>query len=123
LYFYPKDNTPGCSKQAHDFTTMNAEFVSLWAQIIGVSKDSHKSHCSFIDKQWIPFDLVSDPERIVHKQFDTVGEKSMYGRKYQWTIRSTFLLDQQGSILQEWRDVSVTDHVKTVLSALKQIKS
>lgn len=118
LYFYPKDDTPGCTKEAHDFTEMVPLFTHAGAQVIWVSKDTHKSHCSFISKHWLSFDLVSDPTWELHKQFDAVWEKSMYGKKYQWTIRSTFIIDHHGTILHERRNVSVTNHVATVLSSL-----
>lgn len=123
LYFYPKDHTSGCTKQARDFANMADQFGQLWVQIVWVSKDTPSSHCSFIQKQWLSFALISDKQWQLHTVFDTVGEKSMYGKKYQWTIRSTFLLDQKGTILHERRNVSVSDHVEKVLAVVHQIVS
>jgi peroxiredoxin Q/BCP len=123
LYFYPKDDTPGCSVEAADFAKTSKEFEKLSAQIMGVSKDSFKSHCSFIEKFGLPFDLVIDSEQVLHKKFETRGEKKMYGKTYHGTIRSTFIIDAEGNILKEWRNVSVPGHVASVLEALRELHS
>lgn len=121
LYFYPKDDTPWCTIEAVDFAKNIEIFHDKKTQVVWVSKDNHKSHCKFMEKHNLWFDLVSDPEFELHKQFDVVWEKSMYGKKYIWTIRSTFLLDKSGKILHEWRNISAVDHVENVLAILDQI--
>jgi peroxiredoxin Q/BCP len=107
--------------EAQDFNNFLPEFARLWAQILGVSKDSHRSHCNFIWKYDLLFPLISDPEWVLHKQFGAVGEKSLYGRKYMGTIRSTYLLNQQGTILHQWNDVKVQWHVQSVLDTLSSL--
>ncbi|MFA7284575.1 MAG: peroxiredoxin [Candidatus Absconditabacterales bacterium] len=121
LYFYPKDNTPGCTLEANDFRSLSEQFTALGCQIIGISKDNYKSHCTFIQKQGLNFRLISDPEYTLHKQFNTLGEKSMYGKKYMGTIRSTFLLDDTGTIIAERRNVSASEHVKKVLEKAQEV--
>lgn len=116
LYFYPKDSTSGCTLQAQEFTQIVQEFDAHKVQIIGVSKDSNKSHCSFIEKYWLWIPLISDPEWVLHKQFGAVGEKSMYGKKYIGTIRSTFLLDWSWKIVHQWLNVSARWHAQIVLN-------
>lgn len=118
LYFYPKDNTPGCTRESKDFADMSGEFAKHDCQIIGVSRDSNDSHCEFIKKLWLTFWLISDSNLELHKKFWTRGERSMYGKTYMGTIRSTFLLDKKGTILKERRNIRVPDHVKQVLTTL-----
>lgn len=118
LYFYPKDNTPGCTLEARDFSLHLKTFLEKGIQVIGVSKDSEKSHCGFIEKQELTIPLISDPELILHKQFWTRGEKNNYGKISQWTIRSTFLLDQSGKILKERRNVKATGHVEKLMKEI-----
>lgn len=121
LYFYPKDNTPWCTIEAVDFAKNKEQFDKLNTQIIWVSKDNHTSHCKFMDKYNLDFDLISDPDFELHKKFDAVWEKSMYGKKYIWTIRSTFLIDNKGTILYEWKNISAVDHVENILAILDKI--
>ncbi len=118
IYFYPKDNTPGCTIEAKDFSMNLKLFLENNIQVIGISKDSEKSHCEFIRKQGITIPLLSDPELILHKQFGTRGEKNNYGKISMWTIRSTFLLDQSGKIIKERRNVKATGHVEKVIKEL-----
>ena len=116
LYFYPKDNTSGCTVEAHDFSALLPDFLSHFVSIIGVSKDNHLSHCSFIEKEWLQIPLISDPEWILHKQFGAVWEKSMYGKKYIGTLRSSFLLDRKGSVLHQRSNVKPLWHAQEILS-------
>jgi len=117
LYFYPKDNTPWCTKEAKDFSVLKEEFKKLGYDIIGVSKDSISSHEKFIEKQNLKIDLISDPELILHKKFGAWGKKKNYWREYEWTIRSTFVLDNC-KIIKEYRNVKATWHAERVLKEL-----
>ena len=119
IFFYPKDNTPGCTLEGQDFRDNYEEFKKFNAEILGVSRDSIKSHVNFIEKQNFPFDLLSDPDEVMCKSFDVMREKSMYGKKYIGVDRSTFLIDSKGMIVKEWRSVKVKGHVLDVLEALK----
>ena len=121
IYFYPKDNTPGCTKEGEDFRDLFEAFCSSNAIIIGVSRDSVKSHEKFICKYNFPFDLIADKDETVCRLFDVIKEKNMYGRKYMGIERSTFLIDANGTLINEWRKVKVKDHVEEVLDALKNI--
>jgi len=121
IFFYPKDNTPGCTLEGQDFRDNYKEFKKFNAEILGVSRDSIKSHVNFIEKQNFPFDLLSDPDEVMCKSFDVMREKSMYGKKYIGVDRSTFLIDSKGMIVKEWRSVKVKGHVLDVLEALKNI--
>ena len=122
LYFYPKNNTPGCTVEAKDFSALMPEFTRLDTQVIGVSKDEPKSHCSFIEKYDLTPLYLSDPELELHKQFDTRKEKSMYGKTFFGGIRSTFVLDQSGTIIQEWRKVKTKGHAQAVLDRCTEQK-
>ncbi|MDD3262935.1 MAG: peroxiredoxin [Candidatus Absconditabacteria bacterium] len=115
LYFYPKDNTSGCSLEARDFSTHLKTFLDNEIQVIGISKDSQESHCKFIEKHGLTIPLISDPELILHKKFGARGEKRNYGKTYEGTIRSTFLLDQSGNIIKERRNVKATGHVEKII--------
>ena len=117
LYFYPKDNTSGCTQEACDFRD-NFNRLTSRAVVIGVSPDSIKSHKSFKEKQGINFPLLSDSEHLLAEAFGVWGEKSMYGRKYMGIIRSTFLIDEKGDVIKEWRKVKVKGHIDEVLEAL-----
>ncbi len=119
LYFYPKDDTSGCTQEGIDFRDHYAEFKKLNAVIIGVSKDSVKSHQKFCDKYAFPFLLLADTEKKLCEAFDVMKEKSLYGKKYRGIERSTFLIDPKGKVCHEWRKVSVKDHVVDVLNILK----
>ena len=121
IYFYPKDNTPGCTKEGEDFRDQFEAFRSNNAIIVGVSRDSVKSHDKFICKYNFPFDLIADEDETVCHLFDVIKEKSMYGRKYMGIERSTFLIDSNGTLIREWRKVKVKRHVEEVLDALKNI--
>ena len=111
IFFYPKDNTPGCTLEGQDFRDNYEEFKKFNAEILGVSRDSIKSHVNFIEKQNFPFDLLSDPDEVMCKSFDVMREKSRYGKKYIGVERSTFLIDSKGMIVKEWRSVKVKGHV------------
>lgn len=117
LYFYPKDNTSGCTQEACDFRD-NINRLTNFATVIGVSPDSIKSHKSFKEKQGLNFLLLSDPEHKLSEAFDVWKEKSMYGRKYMGIERSTFILNESGSIEKEWRKVKVKGHVDEVIESI-----
>ena len=121
IFFYPKDNTPGCTLEGQDFRDNYQEFKKLNAEIIGVSRDSIKSHQNFREKQSFPYDLLSDTDEKMCKSFDVMREKSMYGKKYIGVDRSTFMISSDGLVLKEWRSVKVKGHVQEVLEALKEI--
>ena len=118
LYFYPKDNTSGCTLEGQNFSAMHEEFVKHDAVVIGVSRDSIKSHQNFCTKQGFPFALISDPEEALCQAYDVMKLKKMYGREYMGVERSTFLIDREGFLAQEWRKVKVPGHVQAVLDAV-----
>jgi len=120
LYFYPKDQTPGCTNEAHDFRDLYAQFREHGCEIVGVSRDSAASHAKFRDKQALPFPLVADTDETWCNAFGVLGEKSLYGRRFIGVIRSTFLIDAQGVLVAEWRSVKVPGHAAAVLARLKQ---
>jgi thioredoxin-dependent peroxiredoxin len=122
LYFYPKDNTPGCTREAQDFTKAVAKLKKLGAEVVGVSKDSAKSHCGFKEKIGIGFTLLSDPELSAHKAYGAWGTKTMYGKKVEGVIRSTFLVSPEGKIVRSWSGVKVDGHADKVLAALEEAK-
>lgn len=117
LYFYPKDNTSGCTQEACDFRD-NINRLTNYANVIGVSPDSIKSHKSFREKQGLNFTLLSDSEHLLAEEFEVWKEKSMYGRKYMGIERSTFIIDSKGNIEKEWRKVKVKGHVDEVITYL-----
>jgi len=119
LYFYPRDNTPGCTTEAQDFRDSQKKFEKLNTVILGVSADSMKSHDKFRDKQSLTFDLLSDPEAKVCRQFDVFKLKKMYGKEFEGIERSTFLIDAKGVLRYEWRKVKVKGHVDEVLEQAK----
>ena len=119
LYFYPKDDTPGCTQEACDFRDNLARFRSAGAQLFGVSKDSLASHAKFRGKHELPFDLLSDEQNAVAKTYGAYGRKNMYGKQVEGTIRSTFLIDEDGRIERIWSPVKVAGHVESVLQALR----
>ncbi len=121
LYFYPKDNTSGCTTEGQDFRDAKARFTKQNTVIVGVSRDSLKSHENFCDKQNFNFDLLSDADEALCKQFDVIKMKNMYGKKALGVERSTFLIDEKGVLRQEWRKVKVAGHVEEVLAAAKSI--
>ena len=121
IYFYPKDNTPGCTTQGQDFRDNFKTFKKLNTEILGVSRDSVKSHENFKLKQSFPFELLSDPDEKMCKAFDVMKMKSMYGKQYMGVDRSTFLIDEKGRVIKEWRSVKVKGHVEEVLSLVKEL--
>ena len=118
LYFYPRDNTPGCTSESIDFRDNFKFFQKKNTLIFGISKDSLSSHEKFKEKFNFPFELISDPEEKVFKAFDVIKEKSMYGKKYLGIERSTFLVDSKGKLKKEWRKVKVKGHVEEVLNSI-----
>ena len=121
IYFYPRDNTPGCTNEAKDFTKLYKEFKKLNCEIVGISKDSIESHKKFINKFKIPFQLLSDEKIIVLKKYGAWGEKSMYGKKFMGIKRTTVLINPKGKIIKIWNNVKVKDHAKEVLNLLKDV--
>jgi peroxiredoxin Q/BCP len=122
LYFYPKDNTPGCTREAQDFTAAAARLKKLGAEVVGISKDSVKSHCGFKEKIGIGFPLLSDPELVTHRAYGAWGTKTMYGRKVEGVIRSTFLVSPEGKVARSWTGVKVNGHVDKVITALEEAR-
>jgi peroxiredoxin Q/BCP len=123
LYFYPRDNTPGCTREAQDFTAAAARLKKLGAEVVGVSKDSVKSHCGFKDKIGISYSLLSDPELAAHRAYGAWGMKTMYGKKVEGVIRSTFLISPDGKMAHAWRSVKVDGHVDKVIAALQEARA
>ncbi len=121
IYFYPKDNTSGCTREGQDFRDLYPQFTAAGADILGVSRDSVKTHDNFRNKHQFPFHLLSDSEETLCNQFDVIQEKSMYGRKYMGIVRSTFLIDGAGVLQYEWRKVRVPGHAEAVLEAIKAL--
>jgi peroxiredoxin Q/BCP len=119
LYFYPKDNTPGCTTEAMNFRDRHDELTALGAAVYGVSRDSLRSHEGFKAKLGLPFELISDPDEAVCTQFNVMKMKNMYGKKVRGVERSTFVIDAHGKVMKEWRGVKVNDHVDAVLEFLK----
>ena len=119
LYFYPRDNTPGCSTEACNFRDSNDVFINKNAIIIGISRDSLKSHTKFIEKFNLPFILLSDEKEEVCNLFNVIKEKNMYGKKVFGIERSTFIINEEGILVKEYRKVKVQDHVSTVLKDLE----
>ena len=120
IYFYPKDNTPGCTNEAKDFSKLYKEFKKLSCEIIGISKDNIESHRKFIEKFKIPFQLLSDEKGITLKKYGAWGEKSMYGKIFMGIKRTTVLINPKGKIIKIWDNVKVKDHAKEVLTFLKE---
>ena len=121
LYFYPKDSTPGCTTEGQDFRDKIHTFRRRNTTILGVSRDSLKSHENFKTRHKFPFDLLSDSDEKLCKMFDVIKEKNMYGRKMMGIVRSTFLIDEKGVLRNEWRKVKVKGHVDEVLEAIKEL--
>lgn len=121
LYFYPKDSTPGCTTEGQDFRDAYADFQAAGTVVFGISRDSLKSHENFKAKQAFPFELLSDSDEAICQLFDVIKFKNMYGKTVRGIERSTFLIDKNGILRQEWRKVSVKGHVAAVLAAAKQL--
>lgn len=118
VYFYPKDSTPGCTSEAGNFRDLYAQFRERHAEVIGVSRDSVKSHANFAAKQELPFPLVADVDETWCQAFDVIHEKILYGKRYMGVVRSSFLIDPDGKLSHEWRNVKVAGHAQAVLDAL-----
>ncbi len=121
IYFYPKDNTPGCTTEGQDFRDSYNKFKRANTVVLGVSRDNITSHENFKAKQEFPFELLSDKDETLCTLFDTIKEKNMYGKKVMGIERSTFLLDEKAVLRQEWRKVKVAGHVDEVLAAVKAL--
>ncbi|MDD3646622.1 MAG: peroxiredoxin [Candidatus Gracilibacteria bacterium] len=118
VYFYPKDDTPGCTIENKDFSCLKGEFEKAGYGLVGVSKDSIESHKDFIKKHELGVSLISDPELVLHKELGAYGEKNNYGKIVEGVIRSTFLVDKAGNILKEWRNIKAGGHVERLLKEL-----
>ena len=121
IYFYPKDMTSGCTTQSQNFRDLYPAFRKAKVRIVGISRDSIKSHEKFKEKEKLPFELLADEEEKVCKLFDVIQEKSLYGRKYMGIERSTFLIDRAGVLRREWRKVKIPGHAEEVLEAAKSL--
>lgn len=119
IYFYPKDNTPGCTQEGQDFRDSYSKFKRAKTLVFGVSRDSLKTHTNFKAKHEFPFELITDPDEALCKLFDVIKLKKNYGREYMGIERSTFLIDSKGVLREEWRGVKVKGHVEEVLAASK----
>ncbi len=122
LYFYPKDNTPGCTTEAKEFSELLDEFENLDAIVIGISPDSPKKHCNFIEKHDLSLTLLSDENKEVLKAYGAWGKKKMYGKEYEGIIRSTFIIDPNQNIVKEYKNVRAKGHAKKVFEDLKNLK-
>ena len=123
LYFYPKDNTPGCTTEGAQFRDLHDRFARAGAVVAGISRDSVKSHQGFAAKMGFPFPLLSDADEALCKQFDVIKMKNMYGKQVRGIERSTFLIDAEGKLAREWRGVKVPGHAHEVLDAVQALKS
>lgn len=122
LYFYPKDNTPGCTTEACDFTSLKSKFSDYQANILGVSPDSASSHQNFIEKQQLKIDLLSDPEKSAIQSYGAWGEKKNYGKVYEGLIRSTFIINPKGEIAASFKNVRAKGHAERVLKKLQELQ-
>lgn len=121
IYFYPKDNTPGCTTEGQNFRDLHAKFQKLNTEILGVSRDSVRVHENFKKKQEFPFELLSDADEEMCNAYDVIKLKKLYGREYMGIERSTFLIDDKGKLRQEWRKVKVKGHAEEVLKAVEEL--
>ena len=115
LYFYPKDDTPGCTIEANDFTSLAKDFKKLDTKIIGVSKDDKRSHCKFIDKHELKIELLSDPDHILQDKYGVWQEKNFMGNTFMGTVRTTFIINEKRKIIKVYSNVKAKDHAKNVL--------
>ena len=120
LFFYPKDNTPGCTQEGIDFSEHIRKFKNKNSQVFGISRDNLKSHNNFKEKFKFKFDLISDPDEKICNMFDVIKEKNMYGKKYMGVERSTFIINEKGILIKEWRKVKVKGHALEVLDFIKE---
>jgi thioredoxin-dependent peroxiredoxin len=118
LYFYPRDNTPGCTMESKDFRDLHDAFTAKNTVVLGISRDTLKKHENFKAKYDFPFELIADPEEVICNQFDVIKHKSMFGKKVRGIQRSTFVFDESGALTHEWRKVKVIGHAKEVLAVL-----
>lgn len=121
LYFYPKDNTPGCTTESQNFRDLHADFLDSGAVVVGISRDSLKSHQNFQTKYELPFPLIADTDEAVCNLYGVIKQKNMYGKQVRGIERSTFLIDAHGRLVQEWRGVKVPNHANEVLQAARSI--
>jgi len=121
LYFYPRDNTPGCTREGRDFRDNIRKFRARKTKVFGISRDSLESHRKFRDQECFPFDLLSDEDEKLCRMFDVIREKNMYGKKVMGIERSTFLIDKDGVLRKEWRKVKVDGHIDEVLQAVREL--
>lgn len=121
LFFYPKDNTPVCTKESCHFRDNLGNFKNYNTLVFGVSRDSIASHEKFKAKLELPYELISDEEEVLCQQYDVIKMKSFFGKKIRWIVRSTFLIDKEGILRNEWRKVKVSGHIAEVLDAIKQL--
>jgi peroxiredoxin Q/BCP len=120
LYFYPRDDTPGCTLESKDFRDLHTKFRRRKVRVIGISRDTLRSHERFKDKYGFPFELIADPDETICNLFGVMKDKNMYGKKVRGIERSTFLVDEKGVLLKEWRKVKVEGHAQEVLDSLKE---
>jgi len=121
LYFYPKDNTPGCTTEAQEFRDHYDAFQAAGADVVGVSRDTLHSHEGFVERQTLPFALISDPDETLCQLFDVIRTKNKYGKQVRGIERSTFLIDKHGQLVKAWRNVRVAGHVQTVLQSVREL--
>ena len=121
IFFYPKDNTPGCTREGQDFRDLYEQFTTAGADVLGVSRDSVRTHDNYRNKHGFPFHLLSDKDEALCKQFDVIKEKKLYGRTYMGIVRSTFLLGPDGVLLNEWRNIKVPGHAQAVLETVQAL--
>ena len=121
IFFYPKDNTPGCTREGQDFRDLYEQFTAAGADMVGVSRDSVRTHQNYRNKHGFPFHLLSDKDEALCKQFDVIKEKKLYGRTYMGIVRSTFLVGPDGTLLREWRNIKVPGHAQAVLEAVREL--
>ena len=121
IFFYPKDNTPGCTREGQDFRDLYEQFAAAGTDVVGVSRDSVRTHDNYRNKHGFPFHLLSDKDEALCKQFDVIKEKKLYGRTYMGIVRSTFLIGPDGVLLNEWRNIKVPGHAQAVLEAVQAL--